>query len=176
MSDCHVQPPSAAFSHARDTQGEAGTEDLGREVSALLKGGEIILLHGPLGAGKTCFVRGVCRGLQVTGEVVSPTYTLVNIYTGRLPVYHLDFYRVEPGQDLHDIGVPDLLDEIWQGQAVALVEWPGPMMTELGSGPYFELLASLGNEPAARRWHLRGVPTLPPDWRSVFVGKGKSSC
>lgn len=152
------------------TASAAATFELGRRAAPLLRGGEVILLNGPLGAGKTCFIQGLCRGLDVTDEVVSPTFTLVNTYRGRLPVHHLDFYRVEQGDDLTDIGVPHLLDEVWDGRAVLLVEWPRPLLGELGAGqPRLELLALPGEGPDQRLWHLRGVPDLPEPWRALFT-------
>lgn len=166
-------PPSSAFSHRVTTGSPEQTAALGAQVAGFLKGGEIILLHGPLGAGKTCFIQGLCADLKVADEVVSPTFTLVNTYEGRLKVHHLDFYRVEEGDDLTDIGVPDILDEVWDGQAVLLVEWPLPLQGELGEDqPRVELLVSPGSEPTLRTWHLRGVPDLPEDWRLLVADSG----
>jgi tRNA threonylcarbamoyl adenosine modification protein YjeE len=143
------------------TEGPQGTAGLGRRAAGLLSGGEIILLYGDLGAGKTCFAQGLCAGLDVSEEVVSPTFTLVNTYVGRLKVHHLDFYRVEPDHDLDDIGLPDILDEVWDGQAVAL-----------GSAtPRLELLARPGKSPSERTWFLRGVPEVPADWAQLFGGE-----
>ena len=99
-------PAAAEFEFHRLAHGPEGTAALGEEISGLLRGGEVILLHGSLGAGKTCFTQGMCRGLEVIQDVVSPTFTLVNSYDGRLLVHHLDFYRIEPGDNLMDIGVP----------------------------------------------------------------------
>ena len=121
-------------------------------------------------------MQGICAGLDTDGEVVSPTFTLVNTYVGRLVVHHLDFYRVEPGQDLTDIGVPELLDEIWDGQAVGLIEWPGPLAPELGSGARFELLSVVGEGPNDRTWHLRAEPVVPAAWQKIFTPKGNPAC
>jgi len=146
------------------------TRQLGRQVADLLVGGEIILLHGPLGAGKTCFTQGVCAGLDVTDEVVSPTFTLVNTYGGRLKVHHLDFYRVEAGDSLEDIGVPAIVDEVLDGGAVALVEWPAPLLDELGPRQRrLELLALPGRKSSERTWHLRGTPDIPEAWNRLFA-------
>ena len=131
MAD-HPIPAAAEFAFHREVHGPAGTGRLAEEASGLLCGGEIILLHGKLGAGKTCFTQGLCKGLAVTQNVVSPTFTLVNTYSGRLLVHHLDFYRIEPEADLTDIGVPDILDQVWDGDAVLVVEWPDPLLPELG--------------------------------------------
>mgnify|MGYP001547841477 CR=1 FL=1 len=170
MADPFIPAPED-FAFHREVRGAVGTTGLGEELASLLKGGEILLLHGRLGAGKTCFTQGLCRGLEVTQEVVSPTFTLVNTYTGRLTVHHLDFYRIEPDADLADIGVPDILDQVDDGTAVAVVEWPEIFRPELGGGlPYLEMLATGGKETDDRIWHLRGRPTVPVAWANVFTG------
>ncbi|MBU8870583.1 MAG: tRNA (adenosine(37)-N6)-threonylcarbamoyltransferase complex ATPase subunit type 1 TsaE [Gemmatimonadales bacterium] len=167
-----IQPSADDFSFLVTTDGPEGTADLGRRAASLLVGGEIILLYGDLGAGKTCFAQGLCEGLDVEEDVVSPTFTLVNTYQGRVKVHHLDFYRIEPGDDLGDIGVPDLLDEVWDGRAVALVEWPAVLLPEFGTQtPRLELLAEPGDSPSDRRWWLRGVPGTPPAWAELFDQK-----
>ncbi len=168
--DAHVIPAPDGFPLRLVVRGAAATADLGRRAAALVGGGCIVLLYGPLGAGKTCFGQGFCAGLGVGGEIVSPTFTLVNTYPGRPTVHHLDFYRVEPQHDLTDIGVPDILDEVWDGRAVAVVEWPGPLLPALGDEPRVELLVLPGAAPDERIWHLRGVPAVPPGWAALFGG------
>jgi len=175
----HLLPETEAFSHSTRVGSAAETTALGRRLAGSLAGGEIVLLYGDLGAGKTCLVQGICEELAVAEEVVSPTFTLVNTYSGRLTVHHLDFYRIEPGQDLDDIGVPEILDDIWDGQAVGLVEWPGPLLQCLGAERRLELLATAGDRPTARVWHARGLPALPglpAAWRQVFSAKGNFPC
>lgn len=173
----HGIPDPGAFTHAASSDSPAETRALASRVARLLRGGEIILLHGPLGAGKTCFIQGLCAELQVRQEVVSPTFTLVNTYDGELKVHHLDFYRVEAGHDLNDIGVPDLLDEVWDGRAVLLVEWPAPLLPELGEGcTLLELLAVPGTADQQRTWHLRGAPSVPEALAQIFPPGGGASC
>ena len=164
----HVIPGAEAFLCEVEVHGFEETMALGERVAALLKGGEIILLHGELGAGKTCFVQGLCRGLGITSEVVSPTFTLVNTYPGSLIVHHLDFYRVENDDSLDDIGVPDILDEVWDGSAVVLVEWPTPLLPHLGADPRIELLAANTGDENSRTWYLRGNPDVPDAWRKLW--------
>lgn len=172
MAD-HSIPAADQFPFRREVRGPEGTAGLGEKLSGLLKGGEIILLHGRLGAGKTCFTQGLCRGLAVGQNVVSPTFTLVNSYQGRLDVHHLDFYRIEPDADLMDIGVPDILDQVYDGTAVVVVEWPELFLDHLGSDhPRLELLATGGAEPDERIWHLGGTPVVPPEWATLFGGDG----
>jgi tRNA threonylcarbamoyladenosine biosynthesis protein TsaE len=167
MADQSI-PTGAGFPHRVMTRGPAGTRALGVAASRLLQGGEIILLHGDLGAGKTCFVQGLGQGLRVKQEVVSPTFTLVNTYDGRLQLHHLDFYRVEPGADLEDIGVSAMLDEVWDREAVLVVEWPEPLLPFLGPAARLELLAVPGSSLDERLWWLRGSPSVPPAWADLF--------
>lgn len=175
MSTGHELPAAEGFPPGVVTDGPAATAALGEQAAGLLTGGEILLLHGDLGAGKTCFVQGLCRGLGVTAEVVSPTFTLVNSYDGRLRVHHLDFYRIESASELPDIGVPDLLDEVADGTAVIAAEWPGPLGGSLGSLPRLEILGLLMAGPAHREWRLRGQPEPSASWRALF-GAGGASC
>jgi tRNA threonylcarbamoyladenosine biosynthesis protein TsaE len=102
------------------SRSERQTFEYARELAGSLELPARILLIGELGAGKTSFTKGVAAGFGVedVDEVSSPTFTLVNQYEGRVPVYHVDLYRVE-STDLYDLGLDDIFDE----QAVVVVEW-----------------------------------------------------
>lgn len=96
------------------------TEKLGEALAEKLKGGEVIAFRGGLGMGKTCFTRGLARGLGFTGEVTSPTFALINEYVGgRLPLYHFDMYRISGWEDLYSTGFFEYLDS---GGVIA-AEW-----------------------------------------------------
>lgn len=112
------------------TRSEAETFALGAKFGATLSGGEIILLDGTLGAGKTVFTKGLVSHFDVAPEeVTSPTFTLVNRYDGRLTVYHLDLYRLEAGAHAaHQVDLDGLLDDT---RAVIIIEWA----ERLGSYP-----------------------------------------
>ena len=102
------------------TRSEAETVAAGRELAASLAAGSTVLLIGDLGAGKTAFVRGLAEGLGVpSDEVSSPTFTLVQEYRGgRLPLYHVDLYRLNDPREIEDLG----LDEI-AGEGILAIEW-----------------------------------------------------
>ncbi|MEI7890261.1 MAG: tRNA (adenosine(37)-N6)-threonylcarbamoyltransferase complex ATPase subunit type 1 TsaE [Actinomycetes bacterium] len=98
------------------------TEVLGSELAGCFVAGDRVILEGDLGSGKTALVRGICRGLGITDDVTSPTFTLAQRYEeGRVPVSHLDLYRLEPGMAGEDPGV--LEGEFSTGR-LTLVEWP----------------------------------------------------
>jgi len=98
----------------------ADTESLGASWGREASRGLVIALSGDLGAGKTQLVRGLARGLGFAGRIHSPTFTLVNTYEGgRLPLYHLDLYRLETLEQIHGAGVDDYL----QPDGVAVIEW-----------------------------------------------------
>lgn len=95
------------------------TREVGEQLAELLAAGDAVVLTGELGAGKTTLVQGIARGLGVQEPVVSPTFTLVREYAGRLDVAHVDVYRLDRLQDVVDLG----LDELGDGRSVLLVEW-----------------------------------------------------
>jgi tRNA threonylcarbamoyladenosine biosynthesis protein TsaE len=97
------------------------TRLLGRCLGRVISQPLVVLLSGDLGAGKTCFTQGLARGLEVPEQepVVSPTYTLMNPYQGRLALYHFDLYRLPESEDLAELGFEDYLP----GSGVAVVEW-----------------------------------------------------
>ena len=101
------------------TESEEQTAEAGERLAATLRPGDVVLLFGDLGAGKTAFVRGLARGLGASGdEVSSPTFTLVQEYAGRIQLFHVDLYRLEPAE-VDDLG----LDELVAGEGVVAIEW-----------------------------------------------------
>lgn len=95
------------------------TRALAAEVASLAKPGDLLLLVGDLGAGKTAFVQGFAAGLGVTEPVTSPAFVLARPYQGRLPLVHLDVYRLEHLNELHDLGISEMLDD----GGVTVIEW-----------------------------------------------------
>ena len=101
------------------THSKEETRSLGKRLSAFLQEGDVVLLEGDLGAGKTTFVGGVAEGLNVKEDVISPTFNIMKCYFhGSLPLYHIDAYRLE-GQNI-EIG----LDEYIEGDGACFIEWP----------------------------------------------------
>jgi tRNA threonylcarbamoyl adenosine modification protein YjeE len=97
---------------------EPGLIAWGREFGRKLRPGAVVALRGELGAGKTTLVRAIAEGLGVEGGVTSPTFALVHRYDGLVPVWHVDAYRLKPGDDVRDLGLADA-----EG-GVVLIEWP----------------------------------------------------
>ena len=104
---------------AFDTHGPEETQELGRRLGAAAEVGDLILLEGSLGAGKTTLAQGIAWGAGVTGYAHSPTFVLVHEYAGRIPLYHVDLYRIEEGNlEAHDLGIEDMLAD-----GACMVEW-----------------------------------------------------
>lgn len=97
----------------------AETEAVGQALAKQLSAGDIVAMYGDLGAGKTAFVRGMARGLDSRDPVSSPTFTIVNEYSGRLRLYHFDAYRLASSDELYDIGWDDYIGS----GGVCVVEW-----------------------------------------------------
>ncbi len=122
------------------TTSEDQTRALAAKLGAKLRPGDVVLLFGELGAGKTTFVKGLARGLEVPEDyyVQSPTFALINEYPGRVPLYHVDLYRLEP-EEAYDLGLEELV-----AQGVVAIEWPEKLPFSLGRREikvYLEVLA-----------------------------------
>ncbi len=103
------------------TNSPAETRALGRQLADALRPGDVLLLWGDLGAGKSEFTRGIAEGLGVTCPVTSPSFTILNVYDeGRVPLYHFDWYRLNGVDELYEMG----MDEYLGADGVAVVEWP----------------------------------------------------
>jgi len=101
------------------SHGVAETQRLGALLGAQLAPGDVVLLHGDLGAGKTAFTQGIAGGLEVPGTVNSPTFTILKEYFGRLPLYHFDLYRIESPDEVMTLGFEDYFDS----DGVSVIEW-----------------------------------------------------
>ena len=119
------------------------TQAIGERLGARLTAGAVVACTGELGAGKTCFLQGLARGLEVTADVTSPTFVLINQYRGRLPVYHLDAYRTGSLSEVVELGLEELLD----GDGVTVIEWADKLLPLLPARTIRVHLSGLGDEP-----------------------------
>jgi tRNA threonylcarbamoyladenosine biosynthesis protein TsaE len=132
-------PPAAEIVTASAEETEAAGERLGRS----LKPGAVVALTGELGAGKTCFVQGLVRGLGAAVRATSPTFVLVNQYRGRVLVHHVDAYRTDSMTELMDLGLLDLMG----GDDVTLIEWADKLEPLLPPDAIRVHIAGVGDEP-----------------------------
>ena len=111
------------------TKGPAETMNLGRKIGALLKANDVLAISGELGAGKTTLIKGLAEELGIREFVSSPSFIIINEYSGRLPFYHVDLYRLEAAHDVEDIALADYFKK----GGVCAVEWAEKMGTLLPS-------------------------------------------
>jgi len=126
------------------------TEELGVKMGGLLNSGDLLFLWGDLGSGKTLFVRGIAEGLSTEEPATSPTFALVHKYEGRLPVYHLDLYRINSRAELRALA----LEEMESEGAVILVEW-GEYARDALSGNCLEVFFERGASENERKIRLK---------------------
>ena len=99
----------------------AQTRALGAKLARVLCPGDVLILQGDLGAGKSEFTRGIAQGLGISGPIPSPSFTILNVYEdGMMPLYHFDWYRLNSSEELYEMG----MDEFLLGEGVSVVEWP----------------------------------------------------
>ena len=95
------------------------TEKIGINLGAHASGGQVYALIGELGSGKTVLAKGFARGLDITEDVTSPSFTLLEVYQGRIPFYHFDLYRIDDERELDNL----FFEEYWEGDGVSVIEW-----------------------------------------------------
>ncbi|MEO0085498.1 MAG: tRNA (adenosine(37)-N6)-threonylcarbamoyltransferase complex ATPase subunit type 1 TsaE [candidate division WOR-3 bacterium] len=132
------------------TADAAGTVELGRRIAGGLKAGAVVAFYGELGAGKTTMIKGICAGLGVKDSVKSPSFVIISEYQGRLPVYHIDLYRIEGGAALAGLGI----DSYIVGDGVCLIEWAERMEALLPEGT---VRVRLAVEGTGRRIEVEGL-------------------
>ncbi len=113
----------------RETRSSEETERLAAELAGSLRAGDVVLIDGEMGAGKTTFVRGACRALGVRTQVTSPTFTIGQLYLAPVPVAHVDLYRIA---DL-DAEDPDLLADYLRADTISFVEWPAAVEAQIAA-------------------------------------------
>lgn len=145
------------------TRSAAETQAWGERLGRLLRPGDVVLLHGDLGAGKTTLTQGIALGLGIAGPVQSPTFTLVNEYeSDETPLVHLDLYRLDGQDDLDSIGYDDL---VALPDAVVVVEWPERAGDDLPESYLLVQFEQTG--PDERTLTIRAVPANGPQARIV---------
>ncbi len=155
MSGCTTRPLKNAANHTSRsekqplpesivTRSAEETRDFGRQLAGRLRPPAVLALIGPLGAGKTCMVQGIARGLEVPDKipVTSPTYTIHHRYKGRIPVSHIDLYRIQSPEEALELGFHDLL--LLDG--VTLIEWADRVEPLLPENTVRVTLEFLGEE------------------------------
>jgi tRNA threonylcarbamoyladenosine biosynthesis protein TsaE len=147
MANAHLENPIPTTEWFCESVAE--TREAGRQLAGLLRGGEVLSLEGPLGAGKTTFVQGLAEGLGCRAdEVSSPTFTLVHEYPdGRLPLVHLDLYRLDSPDELAALGFDDLL----AGPTIAALEWGDKFPEALPPGAWRFVFSLDGEARKIRR-------------------------
>lgn len=143
------------------TKSADDTRDLAAAIAGLARSGDVILLVGDLGTGKTTFAQGFGRALGVTEPITSPTFVLVRHYPGRIDLLHADVYRLDRLQEVVDLGLPELLDE----GCVALVEW-GDVAAPALAPDFLEV--RLTQAPAADERRVELTPVGHP-WQERWV-------
>lgn len=134
------------------------TQALAAELAAFLRPADLVVLAGDLGAGKTAFTQGLARGLEVAEPVTSPAFVLVRSYAGRLPLTHIDVYRLDHIQELVDLGIAEIVD----GDGVTVIEWGDVVATALPAD-FLEVRIEQGDGDDDRLLHIGALgPSWPP--------------
>jgi tRNA threonylcarbamoyladenosine biosynthesis protein TsaE len=144
------------------TRASDETRKAAAALAELLTPGDVVSLTGDLGAGKTAFVQGAAKALGVDEPVVSPTFVLVRQYRGEMPIYHVDVYRLERLQEVHDLGFEDLLDP----DGVVFVEWGDAIEALLPDSHVRVELRAEDDETRRLRVSARG-PSWAPRWERL---------
>jgi tRNA threonylcarbamoyladenosine biosynthesis protein TsaE len=164
------------------TDSVESTRELAVALAELAQGGDLIVLAGDLGAGKTAFTQGFGRGLGIEERITSPTFTLARQYEGRLRMYHLDVYRFDATIEVRDVGLAELLDD---DGAVTLIEWGDAILPALPAD-FLELRLSLGEADDDRdigvriigdRWaaRQRALATAVRPWLAAPIADEQGS-
>lgn len=133
------------------TKSEQETMQFGRNFAREIKEKDIVCIYGDLGAGKTCLVKGIAEGLGVTTEYIrSPTFTLINEYSGKYSIYHLDFYRIKNVKEIEELGIEEFCGE----KGITLIEWPEKILKYL----------------PGKRWEIK-IDILGENKRSLKINK-----
>ena len=157
MSDpIHSDTPARPVQRSFSSDGPGQTARIGGRLANWLEPGDTVRVSGDLGAGKTCFIQGICVGLGIGEPVTSPTFTLVNEYDGRVPVAHFDLYRLDSADSVLDLGFDEYVDN-----RVCLVEW-GDKFPEIMPSGVITVHIEIG-EGTERMLEITGAGNLVSD-------------
>ncbi|UCH34289.1 MAG: tRNA (adenosine(37)-N6)-threonylcarbamoyltransferase complex ATPase subunit type 1 TsaE [Armatimonadota bacterium] len=149
-----------------ETNGEEETRALAARLAAQFTGGEVVGLRGDLGVGKTVFVQGLARGLDAQEPATSPSFVIAHQYPGRLPLHHVDLYRLEPGH-VDDLG----LEELMTSDAVVAIEWCERLPERLRGRVSLDIAIEFGSRERDRTLRIRAVEeTTAERLRSIRTG------
>ena len=153
------------------TKSVEDTRALGAEVAVLARPGDVLVLAGDLGTGKTAFAQGVARGLAIEEPVTSPAFVLVRSYAGRLPLTHIDVYRLDHVQELVDLGIAELVD----AGGITVVEWGDVVLPALPAD-FLEVRLEHGETDDDRQIRLSAVgPSWAPRMAALARAVGRWS-
>lgn len=130
------------------------TIEFGKKIGSKLKKGDIIALQGTLAAGKTTITKGIAEALGIDDTITSPTFCIISEYYGKMPLYHMDVYRLEGTDDFINLGVDDML----YGNGVCLIEWSEKIMRELPSKTIILKLETIEENSSKRKITLENWP------------------
>lgn len=145
------------------SQSEEETYQMGRWIGRNSKPGDLILLYGDLGSGKTILSRGIAHGAGFIGNVTSPTFTLMNIYKGNFPIYHFDIYRLYEPEELYDLDY----EEYFYGDGVAIIEW-SERLGHLLPNNYLQITLSRVKEENNREIRIKLIGDKFAHWKEVL--------
>ena len=143
------------------TDSVEATRRVAAALAPLLHAGDVLLLSGDLGGGKTAFVQGLAAAMGIADPVTSPTFTLAHTYTGRLKLHHLDAYRLEKPDDIVDLNLPELLND----SAVVAIEWGERVLAEIPSD-YLAIRFNLGDVDQLPDVRILEFEAAGPSWQS----------
>ena len=142
------------------TQSAEETIELGKNIGSKLIPGDLVLLFGDLGAGKTCLTQGICQGVGLKKEayIRSPTFTLINEYQAKIPIFHVDLYRLEEEAEIINLG----LEEIIYSQAITIIEWSEKLKTDKKANEFnYGIQDRLEIHISSKQDNLREFTLLP---------------
>jgi tRNA threonylcarbamoyladenosine biosynthesis protein TsaE len=150
----------------------SATKGIGRAIATLVRPGDVVLLAGELGTGKTVLTQGLAAGLDVDDVVTSPTFTLVHRYEGRVPFFHLDVYRLERIGELAELGI----DELLEAGGIVVVEWGDVVAAEMPIDR-MEVRLAFGDDDDDRTIELTAYGTRwPARWRALAEATQEWRC